>query len=269
MNDSMKDSLIAFCGHHKGGTVWISKIVASVCRSLGMDGEYLYTPKQFGFDLGAFTASKHCDFICYANADIEYMQQLPSFKGFHVIRDPRDVVVSGYFSHMNSHPTSNWPELLEHREALKRLPKEEGILREIEFSTSLPTDGIELNLFASMRDWDYGMPNVMELKFEEIIEQPHAAFSRVFEFMDLLAPDEEKPAPTKVSRKALSGIIQRHDFARQAGGRTRGQEDAKSHYRKGISGDWRNHFSPRHKEYFKDKFGRLLIDLGYEADLNW
>jgi hypothetical protein len=40
-------------------------------------------------------------------------------------------------------------------------------------------------------------------------------------------------------------------------------------FRQGIVGDWKNHFSPEHKKVFKDMAGRLLIDLGYEKNLEW
>ena len=40
-------------------------------------------------------------------------------------------------------------------------------------------------------------------------------------------------------------------------------------FRRGAIGDWRNHFSEEHKIVFKEVAGQLLIDLGYEQDLNW
>lgn len=40
-------------------------------------------------------------------------------------------------------------------------------------------------------------------------------------------------------------------------------------YRKGVTGDWRNHFSPEHIDAFKEVAGDLLIQLGYEQDLRW
>ena len=30
------------------------------------------------------------------------------FRGIHLIRDPRDIVVSGYFSHLKTHPENEW-----------------------------------------------------------------------------------------------------------------------------------------------------------------
>ena len=52
-------------------------------------------------------------------------------------------------------------------------------------------------------------------------------------------------------------------------GRRSGQEDQGSFYRKGIRGDWRNHFSEEDKRQFKEIAGDLLIELGYERDTNW
>jgi sulfotransferase 6B1 len=40
-------------------------------------------------------------------------------------------------------------------------------------------------------------------------------------------------------------------------------------FRKGQIGDWRNHFAPAHTRAFKAVAGQLLIDLGYERDLDW
>jgi hypothetical protein len=40
-------------------------------------------------------------------------------------------------------------------------------------------------------------------------------------------------------------------------------------FRKGTIGGWQTHFTDVHKRVFKDLAGQLLIDLGYEQDLDW
>ncbi|MCL7452192.1 MAG: sulfotransferase domain-containing protein [Anaerolineae bacterium] len=40
-------------------------------------------------------------------------------------------------------------------------------------------------------------------------------------------------------------------------------------FRRGAIGDWRNHFASQHKAALKEVAGQVLIDLGYEADLDW
>ena len=68
---------------------------------------------------------------------------------------------------------------------------------------------------------------------------------------------------------ALTGIADRHSFSQKAGGRERGVEDARNHYRKGVAGDWRHHSEPVHVKYFKRNYNDLLLTLGYETDANW
>lgn len=40
-------------------------------------------------------------------------------------------------------------------------------------------------------------------------------------------------------------------------------------FREGQIGAWKKHFTQEHKDLFKQIGGQLLIDLGYEQDLNW
>ncbi len=40
-------------------------------------------------------------------------------------------------------------------------------------------------------------------------------------------------------------------------------------FREGKIGSWKKYFSQTHKEAFKNVAGQLLIDLGYERDINW
>ena len=58
-------------------------------------------------------------------------------------------------------------------------------------------------------------------------------------------------------------------FEKLSKGRERGQEDPASFFRKGVSGDWRNLFTERDKQIYKEEAGELLIKLGYEKDNDW
>jgi hypothetical protein len=48
-------------------------------------------------------------------------------------------------------------------------------------------------------------------------------------------------------------------------GRKRGQADNSKFYRKGIAGDWRNHFTREDMDLFAAEAGDLLVELGYES----
>ncbi len=60
-----------------------------------------------------------------------------------------------------------------------------------------------------------------------------------------------------------------YTFAKLSGGRKPGQENAGHFYRKGVIGDWRNHFNEENVAIFKEIAGETLIAAGYEQDNDW
>jgi hypothetical protein len=70
------------------------------------------------------------------------------------------------------------------------------------------------------------------------------------------------------SRDVCKEIADRFSFERQAN-RQRGEADNSSFLRKGIAGDWKNHFSPEAARVFDHFSGDALVDLGYEQDRGW
>jgi hypothetical protein len=244
--------LLAYFGHHKTGTRWIDMILESLAKVTGLRYGSVCNPPWFQFDLQAFAEKHDIEILSYTNAEQRYVNQLRRFRGFHVIRDPRDMAISAYFSHLLSHPTMHWPELGPHRDLLRKLPKPDGILADMRFTSTLPTDGYNLQPYQAMANWDYDSESVLELKFEELIGDPLAGFSSVLSHLGLDVP-----------RLRLEEILAATSFEVLSGGRSRGQEDVTAHYRRGIPGDWRQHFELRHKDYFAQLTGDLAVKLGY------
>jgi sulfotransferase family protein len=278
--------LLAYFGHHKCASTWIHSILDAVCADAGWKIAYLYDEKPFaaGGGLARWVRDSSVDLVSYVNANAKFVD-LERYRGFHVVRDPRDLVVSAYFSHKHSHPTTDWPELPAHRERLGKLSKEEGLFEEMRFNA---------HVLEELYDWDYSQPHVLELRQEEFTPDPYRSFLEVFGFLGVLdetsfskrrqipyllraatniywrqrrlfwrAPMERFPA------ERLLGIVHKNRFSNYAGGREQGQVDEKSHYRKGEPGDWRNHFTAEHVERFKELYNDLLLKLGYESTPNW
>lgn len=280
--------LFAYFGHHKCASTWITGIVAGLCHRLGLRLDTVYVPESFGHDLPAFVEARKTEFLCYGNADIAHVRGLGPFSGFHVIRDPRDVVVSGYYSHLHSHSLTARLPIAEHRERLRGLPTAEGLLAEMDFCRGF---------FEQMASWDYELPHVAEIRFEDMVRDPYAVLVGAFSAMGLvtkgpyelrrraaflarealgrLLRDHRRPWPARLLLRGrmhedeLVAVLYRHRFSAVAGGRRPGAEDRHAHYRKGIAGDWVGHFEPVHKAYFKERYGELLIQLGYAADTDW
>ncbi len=312
----------AYFGHHKCASQWIKAILADICATTYLRMFEVSRIQEWDFaDLGALVRCFKPDVLVYSNADIGQVKLLPPLRGFHVIRDPRDLIVSAYFSHLHSHSLATWPRLAEHRRQLQSTDKSAGLLLEMEFSR---------RVLADMANWDYTQPGVLELRMEDMIASPVEHVVTIVEHFGLThlpqsssgerlgslvgiivgraqrmarrhlrhwmfprTPEGESPAVARVhgpdpyrlyplnvawkhglryrsmAIEAVPTIVDRHRFSRKAGGRERGVEDAHNHYRKGIAGDWRNHFEPVHVEYFKRNYNDLLLKLGYETDPRW
>jgi hypothetical protein len=290
-------NILAYFGHHKAGSTWILGLVRAVCSDIGIKHVHFHSPQMFDFDLGSFIEREEIDFISYTMADIDFVRPiLPNLKGFHVVRDPRDVVISAYFSHLSSHSNQYWPELTFYREQLEKVPKDEGLLLTMKHLESLRVDGEVFDLFSLTDKWDYQLSNVMEVKFEELISNPYSKFIDILRFLGILDVSsiglkadlkyllkeviKRLSHRTNIPLRIASGngticlwsalrIAYEHDFYKASGGRKPGEENVKHHYRKGIAGDWKNHFNEEHKRVFKQNYNPLLVKLCYETDDSW
>jgi hypothetical protein len=93
---------------------------------------------------------------------------------------------------------------------------------------------------------------VVLVRFEDLIGlASENVFEELFRHCDIRMP-----------RKQLRKLLTKYSF-RALSGRPPGQEDINHHYRKGVSGDWRNYLSDTLATRFKEVAGTLVSRLGY------
>src|SRR5215213_3374948 len=66
----------------------------------------------------------------------------------------------------------------------------------------------------------------------------------------------------------LERCLRSSSFER-ASSRRQGEEDSASFFRKGVAGDWRDVFTERDRELYKDLAGERLVEFGYEKSYDW
>jgi len=130
---------------------------------------------------------------------------------------------------------------------LEQLNTEEGILQLLNHSLVH-----EYNIQKSWLD-----SGVKKFKYEDMILNEYDIFCEIREVANL-----------DISQFRYRKIIEKNSFGRLSG-RKRGEEDKTKHQRKGISGDWKNCFTEKIKNEFKEKYNDVLIATGYESNDNW
>jgi hypothetical protein len=166
---------------------------------------------------------------------------------FVVIRDLRDTLISWYFSLRFSHDEAKQHGIVGDRERLNNLSVEDGLKfliaeRYLDFATIQMT-------------WlDAGVPIY---RYEDMLRDEQGVFAAIFAYCGFDTQEEQR-----------RDIVWRYRFE-HVSGRPRGQEDTAAHERKGIAGDWRNHFTEGVKDLFKQRYGEVLIRTGYEPGYEW
>jgi hypothetical protein len=249
-NGISEQTFLGFFGHHKCGSTWVSHVLRSIATRLGLEHFHAHGAYEFDRDLKAVHRAQGFDLITYVNANFLYVRDL-SVRGIHVVRDPRDLIVSAYYSHLHSHPTDGWPELEEIRRHLQQVPLETGLLLELEFCS-----GVMSNILS----WPAEAEGILLIRFEELIENNLDGFRRMVDFLGLL---------DRLGPEALTAIVDEWSFKQLSGGRDPGETNNRHHYRKGIAGEWKAHFSPAVCWAFKKRYNEILVRFGYESNDQW
>jgi len=224
------DTLIVHVRHRKCGTHWFLSIFEDLSRTFDLQ---LQTSTKNGID----------EKTRIVIGDRSALQG--NYIATHMIRDPRDIAVSAYFYHL--HRNVSWTE--ERKAKIAGKPKEEGLMAEIDDC---------MHTFRTIAGHDYTDPKVMELKYEDVILNQDEYFDRIFRWYGFDGDE----------LKTCMDIARRNSFKAKTG-RELGEESKGDHLRKGFPGEWREHFTDNVKVYFKEKTENLIVDLGYEVNVNW
>lgn len=182
----------------------------------------------------------------------------------YMVRDGRDVMVSLYFHFVRHVQMQSRKRDVALARRLRRLfgPDAdlnntiENLPRFIPHVFRHPV-GSRVNWTTHVEGW-WGKSGVVEARYEDLLADTSEEVTRTLKTLTGTAPDEWR----------VDLAVEKYSMRRQTG-RAPGQENRSSFIRKGVAGDWVNHFSREACEVFADLAGDALIALGYEADRTW
>ncbi|MCF8096137.1 MAG: sulfotransferase domain-containing protein [Desulfobacteraceae bacterium] len=191
------------------------------------------------FPKGTFVPGLYMSYDLY-----EEIEKPKSYKTFYVMRDPRNIVVSWYYSMMKTHKLMG--KVGRYRKELQKLSFKEGLHYCI--------DALSIK-FMAMRTWknNENDPAVLILKFEDLKENPYSEFLRIFEHCGINIPHE-------VLKSVLSDYTKDKMREKDLANRV---DITESHYRKTES-KHQEVFEADHYKHFYQVTGNLVEILGYE-----
>ena len=244
------------CSYHKCLTVYFKRVMDAVSnRCLPWGGGYSHFNSHLEDFYNGFSRQR----VASVNNRALDLERLGSFRISRFVRDPRDLVVSGYFYHRRGaegwvtivSPTpEDWyfangvvPAGLEDRrmsfaEYLRTVSVEEGLLAELEFRQ---------RHFESMTEWPDGHPDIVTFRYEDIVGNETKVLGELFSFYGLSA----------LERALGIWFAKRYSLRRIT---------SDAHVRNPTAGQWKEHFTPKVKQAFDAQWAGLLTWLGYATE---
>lgn len=237
------DPSIFHITHYKSGSQWVYAVLAQMAEKRIVIPEVAAAH----YTRGGIVPGKIYPCVYLTKKQFKEIKRPRRSRCFVVIRDLRDTLISQYFSVKASHEIL-YPQMQRFRDRLSAMSLTEGLQHMINNNIYRSAD--------IQRSW-INDRKILLIKYEDLIADEQVVFNRVFDYCGMVSDETVR----KVA-------IEEHSFEKRAG-RKPGQEDAGSHHRKGIAGDWKNYFDDHLKDAFKEKHAKLLIDTGYEKDDAW
>ena len=227
--------------HHKIMTVYFLNVFNAFAKRYGLSA---------GSSMATEQEKAHSDLLVEWQHDAYPPRDDHPAGGSHIIRHPKDLLVSAYYYHLRTHeswcheipsPYDCVPQDQSYQQALQALDLEQGLLFELWGST-----GRTLRHFAQ---WRYDRPNIMELRYEEVLGNESSTFAALFAWYGF---DQE-------AARTAGELAAARSAARLGRDTSLGQ-----HRRPGSHvGQWREVLPASVNEYMDHTYGQLLLRLGY------
>lgn len=165
-----------------------------------------------------------------------------------VYRDPRDMIVSHIFYATQMHP-DHWMRRY-YTESLHTM--EERINAAIQ---GVDEPGSELTEVRKRYEGYLGwldQVDILSLRFEDFIQDREGTLGRLLDYL------HERGFTPATPRRSAIETLSKAIVPKKSGT-----------FRKGVPGNWKEHFTEANKSLFKGKTGDLLITLGYEKNNDW
>lgn len=258
----MKKKNIVVCGYPKSGTTWATRLVAQLldCQAKGYWGVENEAISSEG-------SERESDFVCYHAhqylSDLSRDSTQEVYKIVYVVRDPRDVVVSGVYHFSFYHKT------VERLEKIIGPSKVTSLFKQIDrriSAKSFKTAKMIRMLFKGDPNIDHcnyvweehvksymGKPDVLFLRYEDLLDHGLDCSMKILNHC----------GKTKDVEKVENDIHEQSFSIRKKQFKQSNDKVREKHLRSGVSGGWKDDLDLRHIELIENKLAPLMRELKY------
>jgi len=249
---------VLFFTIHKGGSTYATKILTRLVNEIGLNvmnfGSYYWLggrvrQKAYQHNMLKKEVYKNKGYFYASMSSFRYgIPGMDKFKIILMLRDPRDVLVSEYFSIAYSHPLP--PK--ENLKALKRMSS----LRDKAQKMTIDEFVLDQNA------WPFSYHAVYSTYIQELLNKPNVFFTKyedmVTDFKTWLYAINDFMG-INVKKDVIDQIISEADFGVD-------KEDIYSHKRQVTPGDHKRKLKPETIAALNIRFGSILDALGYSKE---
>jgi hypothetical protein len=241
---------IVVATHHKTGTVWMDGVFKAIAADVG--AHYVDFKAQYD----QLPQALETPFILFNHdsnfRDYSHILDRDDVRILHVIRDPRDVLISAMHYHRKSseswlHEPVPGYDNITYQRRLKELPtKFRQYVYEMDHSTA--------GTVKDMVKWQYGRSNCFEARYEDLRQDGQMTYwSSIAEFLGF-GEAEQRICRQRFWENSLFGGLSRL---------------GNKHVRSGDVAQWKREFTPELACAFLQRFPFALRALAYEEDHKW
>lgn len=223
--------------HHKVLTVFLGRVFRAFAR---------ITNRSYDRGMGA-EVDYACDVLIDHHSKFTFDRLRTSWAGLHVVRDPRDLLVSATKYHVRS--TEAWLHVPDQKFGGKTYQQMVLAMDSLEERMLFELDNVTGADIAEMLAWTYDRPGMVELRYERMVGDGSARY-----FSDSIGAWNLPAA----EHRLLVGLFEYFSIGKPG---TRGN----SHIRNARAGQWQDQFTPAVTARFNALFPGAAERLGYPA----
>ncbi len=256
-NQTMRPRFLCVGTHHKTGTVWMRKVFREIHRDQGIPFMQCYRAKR----LSDAAKTGPQIIVNWSSRFPKELMALEHARFFHVIRDPRDVLLSGARYHQIA-PVGNEKFLREkksewdgktYKDYIKGLPSElDKLIFEMENKHEQTVN--------EMISWPYGHKNAIEVRYEDLIEDSSCEmFRSILKSLNIVGLDIDRAVESYWQHSLFGGLKNKDDRKARIS----------LHIGSGAKSQWVSNLPLEVAEIYEKRYGGVLRKLGYADNAQW